>query len=170
MTSLHDSDESHDARMGDEGERMMRYSGRFCCVLAVAFVALLLPSGSQAQSAGAEHAAAVALVRGVGLTSPANPAESLSDTTGGGSTEGCGDIDPSEPCYGGGGGTGEPMVMTCNAIGGLEMCWTCHPNRFGKVVCARANYSAQCQCANRPVEGAGPGITYCYASGKCTYI
>jgi hypothetical protein len=147
----------------------MRYSGRFCCVLAVAFVALLLPSGSQAQSRGAEQAAAVALVRGVGLTSPAVPAESFNDTTGGGSTEGCGDIDPSEPCYGSG-GTGDPVVTACNAYAGVEMCWTCHPNRFGKIVCARANYSAQCKCENRPVEGAGPGITSCTASGSCTYI
>jgi hypothetical protein len=149
---------------------MMRYSGRFCCALAVALVALLFPIGTQAQSAGADHAAAAALARGAGLTSPAEPAESLTDTTEDGPTEGCGDIDPSEPCYVNGGGTGEPVVMTCNAIGGLEMCWACHPNRFGKVVCARANYSAQCKCENRPVEGAGPGITYCVAAGKCTYI
>jgi hypothetical protein len=124
-------------------------------VLAVAFVALLFPSGLQAQSAG--------------LTSPAGPSESLNDTTGGGSTEGCGDIDPSEPCYGNG-GTGDPVVTACTAYSGVEMCWACHPNRFGKTVCARANYSAQCKCENRPVEGAGPGITYCASSGKCTYI
>ncbi|HYK04899.1 MAG TPA: hypothetical protein VE974_24310 [Thermoanaerobaculia bacterium] len=103
----------------------------------------------------------------MGLT-PSIPSENLNDTTGGGSTEGCGDIDPSEPCYGG--GTGEPEVTTCSAYSGVEMCWTCHPNRFGKIVCSRANYSAQCKCVNRPVEGAGPGITYCASSGKCTYI
>jgi len=149
---------------------MMRYSGRFCCVLAVAFAALLLPSGAQAQSTGAEHAAAVAVVRGAGLTSPAGPSESFNDTTDGGSTEGCGDIDPSEPCYGNGGGTGEPGVTACTAYAGLEMCWACHPNRFGKVVCARANYSAQCKCENVQVPGAGPGITNCASTGRCTYI
>ena len=146
----------------------MNESSRFGRLFGAVFVALVAAAGVEAQSSGAEHAASAGLAHGAGLTR-AEPAENLNDTEDGGSTEHCGDIDPSEPCYSNG-GTGEPVVMTCNAIGGLEMCWTCHPNRWGKIVCLRANYSAQCKCADLPVEGAGPGITYCNASGKCTHI
>lgn len=66
-------------------------------------------------------------------------------------------------------GSGDPYIMTCVAYAPNQLCWTCVLNRFGKRVCGRANYSAQCYCNNEQREGAGPGITDCFAAGACSY-
>ena len=92
--------------LNPEKEKPMKESSRLGRLFGMVLVALVAAAGVEAQSSGAEHAASAGLAHGAGL-SRAEPAENLNDSEDGGSTEHCGDIDPSEPCYsnGGTGGT-----------------------------------------------------------------
>ncbi len=74
-----------------------------------------------------------------------------------------GTMDP-EMCFwspmgAGGGGT----FATCTRTDGCSLC-NIDNNR-----CATATVDASCTCDNIPKPGAGPGITQCQESGRCTY-
>jgi hypothetical protein len=79
----------------------------------------------------------------------------------------CGEIDPNKPCYSSFGA----KYTECKALSwNLEKCQECVFNKYNKEVCASVRHSASCWCEDKPVDGAGPGITACSPFGTCTYI
>ncbi len=69
----------------------------------------------------------------------------------------CGDIDPNQPCYGGGGTGGNYDTCTAKHAYG-QMCQICGTNAQGFQFCAQVTISASCGCDQDCVE-----------SGQCTY-
>lgn len=97
---------------------------------------------------------------------PGLPAANFTQDPGGGSTENCGDIDPTAPCYVNGGSGGPySYCLAKRSLG--QKCRdvvTVYTNpgtmcANGCNTCASVNYSASCQCDNSTMK----------LSGSCTY-
>lgn len=80
--------------------------------------------------------------------------------------DGCGEVDPNEPCYAFSMGA---KFTSCTARGAyLEKCYECATNRFGRQICVGVSHTASCYCEQDGKNDLGESVP-CYTKGTCTF-